>query len=481
MKGKEPMTLSKTGQKRFTIKPLVIACGLTLASGLSAADTLQEIYELALKNDPQRKADVAAYEAGKESLKIARAGLLPQVRGSGSYSDTTNDTTGTRFSFDPITNSIGIQPVDQTEESTRDGWDITLTQALFNMNTWYSYKQGGKRSEVAEADFGASQQAFIIRVAEAYINVLRSIDNLETTLAEQRALESQLEQTKQRFEVGLTAITDVHEAQAQYDNVSANALIAQGELGIRFEALEVLTGQPTNSVAPVSDDFPVAPPTPANREDWVNFALSNNFALKSARLNSEVSRYTALAAKSAHYPTLSGTARISSNNSESEGQFGPSNTTTDGNSISLSLDIPIYSGGRVSAQRRQAYQQQLQSQERFNATQRQTIQAARSLHLTVVTGVAQVEARQQQIISSQSALEATQAGYEVGTRNLVDVLLAQRTLYQAQRAYTTALYEYILNTLRLKETAGNLTPQDIIELNQFLDNANQVNRSDFNQ
>lgn len=473
----------KLNRNSFSLKAksLVLGCSLAVASSFSAAETLLEIYELALRNDPQRKADIAAYEAGKEAVKISRAGILPLVRGSGSYNDSESDTVGTRFSFDPLTNSIGIQPVDQTEESTRDGWSVSLTQPLFDMGAWYSYKQGGKRSEIAEANFGASQQTFIIRVADAYINVLRAIDTLETTLAERRALESQLEQTRQRFEVGLTAITDVHEAQARYDSVNANTLLAQGQLGIAFEALEVLTGEAPDSIAPVSDNFPVSPPTPANREDWVNFALANNYALQASKLSAEAARYSALVAKSQHYPTLSGTVSVSNNNSESQGQFGPSDTTTDGNSASLSLDIPIYSGGRVSAQRRQAYQQQIQSQEQYNTTQRQTVQSARSFHLTVVTAVSQVEARQQQIISSQSALEATQAGYEVGTRNLVDVLLAQQALYQAQRAYTTALYDYIISTLRLKETAGTLTPDDIEQLNQFLDTLNQVERSDYEQ
>lgn len=466
---------------KFALKPLAMVCGIFMMGNAANAATLQEIYELALQNDPQRKADLAAYEAGMESKKISRARILPTVTGSGSYSDSESTTEGTRFSLDPITNQIGIRDISQDESTERTSWSISLRQPLFDMGAWYSYKQGGKRSEVAEANFGASQQDFIIRVADAYINALRAIDTLETSLAERRALESQLEQTRQRFEVGLTAITDVHEAQAQFDSVNATTLLNQGNLGIAFEALEVLTGQAPNAVAPVADNFPVSPPTPARREDWVEFALSNNYSLKAAKLNSETSRYSALIAKSAHYPTLSGTVSYNTGATVSDGQFGPTDTTSDGNSVSLSLNIPIYSGGGTSAQRRQAYQQQLQSEEQFNLAQRQTVQSARSLHLNVVTGVAQVEARRQAIISSQSALEATQAGYEVGTRNLVDVLLAQRGLYQAQRNYSNTLYDYIMNTLRLKQTAGTLTPEDIEQLNQYLDIANQVNLSDFDQ
>ena len=464
-----------------SVKTLVVISAVALIGNVASAATLEEIYELALQNDPQRKADVAAYEAGKETVKIARSQLLPFVRGSANYNDRESTTEGTQFSFDPVTNTIGIQPVNQDRASESDGWTVSLTQPLFDMGAWYSYKQGGKRSEIAEANFGASQQDFIIRVADTYISVLRAIDTLDSSLAERRALESQLEQVRQRFEVGLTAITDVHDAQAQYDSVNANTLLAEGNLGIAFEALEVLIGVTPDAVAPVSDTFPVNPPQPAQREEWVNFALDNNYSLEAAKLNAEAARYTALTAKSQHYPTLSGTLSYSSDNTVQDSQFGPSDTTTDGNSVSLSLNIPIYSGGGVSAQRRQAYQQQLQAEENYNLAQRQTVQSARSFHLAVVTGVSQVEARRQAIISNQSSLEATQAGYEVGTRNLVDVLLAQRNLYQAQRAYSAVLYDYIINTLRLKQTAGTLTPEDIDQLNQFLDAANQIRRSDYGQ
>ena len=461
----------------FFLKPLALVCGVLVTASSVQADTLQEIYELALRNDPQRKADLAAYEAGKEARNISRSSLLPSIRGTAGYSDGESTTTGREPTLD--NGVIVVRNVNSDRGSESNDWRITLSQPLFDMGAWYSYKQGGKRSEIAEANFGASQQDFIIRVADAYINVLRAIDTLESSIAERNAVASQLEQNQQRFEVGLTAITDVHEAQARFDSVNANTLLAEGNLGIAFEQLEVLTGQESDSIAPVGDNFPVNPPTPSDRESWVNFALANNYSLISAKLNAEASRYSALAAKSAHLPTLSGSISYSSNNSQADSPFGTSDTTTDRDNISLNLDIPIYSGGRVSAQRRQAYQDQVRAQENFNLTQRQTVQSARSTHLNVVIGVSQVEARRQQIISSQSALEATQAGYEVGTRNLVDVLVQQQALYAAQRAYSNALYDFILNTLRLKQTAGNLTPEDIEQLDQFLDSANQVNRSDF--
>ena len=476
MKGKDTMN----SKYSLNFKLVLLILSLTLMSGLSTAETLQEIYELALRNDSQLKADIAAYEAGKEGKKIGLSNLLPNINGGVSYSDSSRDSEGQQ-----VFNGIPVGPAStSTTDSTSTGYSASLSQPLFDLPAWYSYKQGNLNTEQAEIQFKADQQAFIIRVAQAYFNVLRAIDGLETSIAEQTALESQLEQTRQRFEVGLTAITDVYEAQASYDSAVANTLSSRGNLGIAYEALAVLTGQAHDSVAPVVENFQAVNPVPENRADWVDFAMQNNYNLESARLNAEASRLTSKIRTSAHLPTLSADIRYSHNDGDTESSLNPgsiSNSISDTTSYSINLNVPIYSGGRTSAQRRQAYQNYMRAQELYNSTQRQTIQSARSLHLAVETSVAQVAARQQAIVSNQSALEATQAGYEVGTRNLVDVLQAQRSLFLAQRAYYTALYDYILNTLSLKQAAGLLNPKDIEELNQFLDSANQVNRSDFEQ
>ncbi|MGD8175976.1 TolC family outer membrane protein [Marinimicrobium sp. ARAG 43.8] len=443
---------------------------MTLTSFGASANSLLDIYELALEHDAQLQADRAAYEGGLENRALGRAGLLPQINARAFYTDTEEDTT------DNINNESG------TFERENSGWEISLTQPLFDMSRWYQYQRGTTLSELAEMQFGADQQSLIVRVAEAYFNVLRAADNLETALAEEKALNQQLEQTRQRYEVGLTAITEVHEAQSVYDNAAAAALQARGDLGIAYEALEVLTGQPHDRIAPLAEDFPVVRPTPSDRHAWVEFALKNNYDLKVARLNSVAAEQSARASKSQHLPTLSASASYSDVDNEGTQFFGqpiPTNTQVEGRSITLSLNVPLFSGGGVSAERRQAQAQYLQSRAEFNRAERGTIQSARALHLSVETGVSQVRARAQAIVSAESALEATQSGYEVGTRNLVEVLLAQQALYQAQRDYQNALYDYIIDTFALQQVAGMLTPADVQEVDAALAQERMLRRSDY--
>ncbi len=449
---------------------LYVAIGLlALAPFGASANSLQEIYELALKNDAQLKADKAGYEANKELSNIARAGLLPQINATyTAYSKTDTDVT------DNLLGTSARNDITKTK-----GWNVTLTQPLFDLSAWYVYKKGQRLSEQAEAQFGADQQSLIVRVATAYFNVLRSVDRLESTTAEQNAFAHQLDQVKQRFDVGLTAITDVHEAQAAYDSALAATLEARGSLSISYEALEVLTGKAEDQIAPLSEQFPVVNPTPADRAEWVNFALKNNYELKASRLNADAAQKNANAARAEHLPTVD--ARVSYNKSDSDGvnrkiQF---DETDDGSTVTIGVNIPIFSGLRTSSTARQAVSQGLQAEELFNSAQRSTIQNTRALHLSVETDVARVAARKQATVSNQSALEATQAGYEVGTRNLVEVLQAQSKLYQARRDYSNALYDYVIDTIKLREVAGLLTPADVQEVDKWLQNGAPVSRATY--
>ena len=449
---------------------------LALSPLLANASSLLDIYQLALENDSQLKADRAAYEAGLENRYLGRAALLPQINASATYTESDDDSVN-RVPIDP--NDPFVQSGTGNTDLAQKNWGVSLQQPLLNMAAWYDYKRGIKLSEQAEAQFGADQQSLIVRVAEAYFNVLRAIDTLEATIAEERALAQQLEQAKQRYEVGLTAITEVHEAQAAYDSALALRLESRGNLSISYEALEVLTGQPHDQVAPLSPEFPVVDPIPSDRHEWVEFSLANNYALKATRLQADALAETAKASRSGHLPTV--TANISYNDNATDGtRYGqPIDNTSEGPSIGVRLDVPLFSGGGTSSRRRQAYAQSAQAMELFNSAQRNVVQSTRALHLSVETGVAQVQARKQAIVSSQSALEATQSGYEVGTRNLVEVLLAQRQLYQARRNYATALYDYIINTVRLSEVAGMLTPADVQEIDKWLNEQAPVNRSQY--
>jgi len=433
----------------------------------ASANSLLDVYELALQNDAQLKADQAKYEAGVENKTIGRSGLLPQINANAQAGKNDGDSNLKRV------------PATTTSDYDTTEWSISLNQPLFDMAAWYSYKQGVKLSEQAEAQFGADQQSLIVRVAEAYFNVLRAIETLEATVAEEKALEKQLEQTKQRFEVGLTAITDVHEAQAAYDTSRATTLEARGNVSISYEALEVLTGKPEDQIAPLSNKFPVIAPVPANRADWVEFSLKNNYNLKASKLQAEASLQNAKANRSGHLPTLDASLGYSDTTTEGIRESTAIDNENDGSSINLRLEVPIYSGGAVSGRSRQAYAQYTQAQEIYNSTQRNVIQSTRSLHLSVETDVASVQARQQAIVSGQSALEATQSGYEVGTRNLVEVLIAQRNLYQARRNYSDARFNYVINSVKLREVAGMLTPADVQRVDQWLMDDALLSRSQY--
>jgi len=462
--------------------PSLLVAALTTVISFSAAtsqaSSLQDMYALALENDHQIKADTAAYRAGMESKTIGRAGLLPQISASASISDINQSSTSYQA-------AVGHVATFETESDNK-AYSVSLTQPLFNMAAWFGYKQGQAMSQQAEAQFNADQQALIMRVTEAYFNVLRAIDNMETALAEEKAYAHQLEQTKQRFEVGLTAITDVHEAQAVYDTATATTLEALGNLGIGFEELEVLTGRSHDSASPLVDNFPIVQPEPTARSEWVDFSLQNNHTLKVAKYSAESARQGARAKASGHLPTLTGSYSYTGKDDTDTDIVGVTgididSLTEDQKIMTISLQVPLFSGGRTSSERRQAHQLHMQSQELYNKAQRSTIQSTRSLHLSVTIDVAQVKARKQAITSGQSALEATQAGYEVGTRNLVDVLVAQRNVFNAQRNYDNTRYDYILSMLRLKESAGLLSPKDVQDLNRWLDADKPVMRSAFEQ
>ncbi len=423
----------------------------------SLADTLTGIYESAVQNDPVLRAARANFNADRENKNIARGALLPQLSISGDYTQSElNDSS-------PIFGMGGLIDSDTTSYSA------SLNQAIFDMPSWYSFQSGKALSESARAQFAADQQSLIIRVSDAYFNVLRAYDNLQTRDAEERAIQRQLEQTRERFEVGLLPVTDVHEAQAVFDDAAVNSLEARGALNIAFEGLAVLTGQDHKVLAGLMANFAATNPEPLSNQEWVDFAIGNNFQLKVAELGKDAAYNSAKASAAARLPKVSG--RVSYFDSDSDGTryTSPFESQQDGHSFVVSVSMPIWMGGSVDAQRRQAKQRSIASDEGFIATKRNTVQAARSLHQLVLTNTARVKARKQSITSADSALQATQAGYEVGTRNIVDVLVAQRTVYQARRNYSNARYDYILSMMRLKEVAGQLSPEDVYQLNAWLD------------
>ncbi|MDA9091119.1 TolC family outer membrane protein [Porticoccaceae bacterium] len=427
-----------------------------LVAQISTADTLNDIYESALLNDPVLRAARASFNAERETKNIARGALLPQLAISGDYTES-------EINDNPPSVITGLIDTNTTT------YGVSLSQAFFDMPSWYSFKSGKALSDSAQAQFAADQQSLIIRVSEAYFNVLRAYDNLQTRSAEQRAIQRQLEQTRERFEVGLLPVTDVHEAQAVFDDAAVNSLEARGALNIAFEGLQVLTGQDHEALAGLTDTFMATNPEPLSNQEWVDFAIGNNFQLKVAELGKDAAYNSAKAAASARLPKITGRASYYESDMDGTRYTNPIETQQDGHSFVVSVTMPIWMGGSVDAKRRQAKQLSIASKEGYAATKRNIIQASRSLHQLVLTNTARVKARKQSITSADSALQATQAGYEVGTRNIVDVLVAQRSVYQARRNYANARYDYILSMMRLKEVAGQLAPDDIYQLNGWLD------------
>jgi len=452
-----------------------LALALALLSGTAGAESLTDIYELALENDAQLKAEEAQYRASLEDEKVAMAALLPQVSAGYSYQDSDVETTSPGIiGFD----NGGVPIIGDTFDNTKtnvDTYQVSLSQAIFDLPAWFSFQSGKELTRQAEATFAANQQNLIVRVVEAYLAVLRAADNLAASEAQERAFERQLEQTQQRFEVGLIAITDVYEAQAAYDLGQVTRIRDENALDVARERLSVLTGKRHDNLEVLADAFEPKKPEPIKRDAWVEFALENNFNLKAAQYAEEAARQNAKARKLAHAPTVSGTAQYSESETtgsrfqDPAGIFNfPPDQERDLTAFGIEVNLPLYSGGAISANRRRAAQEFIAARENRINLSRNTVTEARSLHLTVLSDVAQVAARKQSIVSSKSALDATQAGYEVGTRNVVDVLNAQNTLFAAQRDYANSRYDYILNMLRLKEQAGLLSPEDVFRLDGFL-------------
>ena len=446
-------------------------CSVFLMAQNSAADSLKDIYELALQGDPTLRAARANFQVGRETQSISRAYLLPVISATGSYQQTEGDSESARIYF-------GGEPAQSTQfsDSTETSYGVSLRQPLFDMPAWYQFQRGKSLSKSAAAQFAADQQTLILRVSNAYLGALRAYDNNETRKAEQRAIQRQLDQTRERFEVGLLPITDVHEAQAVFDDALVNSLEARGAVNIAFDALEAITGTNHNVLSGLKDEFMASNPEPLSSADWVSFSLAGNYQLKTAKLGKDASYNQAKAATAELLPKITFNANYS--NRDSDGtttaylpggdRISDTFANSDGHSFSVNLSMPIWSSG-INAGRRQYKQQSIASSENFEVAKRNTVQTARTRHQLVITNAARVKARKQAITSAESALGATQAGYEVGTRNIVDVLASQRSVFQAKRNYANARYDYIFAMMGLKEVAGQLSPDDIYQLNAWLD------------
>ncbi|MBU3056354.1 TolC family outer membrane protein [Pseudomonas indica] len=425
---------------------------------LSAKTDLVTVYQEAVANNADLAAARANYEASREVVPQARAGLLPNLSAGASMNDTRTELDSPSASF------------------SRSGtvYQANLTQPIFRADRWFQLQAAEATSEQAALEFSATQQNLILQSAEAYFAVLRAQDNLAATKAEEAAFKRQLDQANERFDVGLSDKTDVLEAQAGYDSARANRLIAQRQVEDAFQALVTLTNRDHGSLEGIVHTLPVLAPTPNDATAWVDTAAKQNLNLLASNYAVDAAEETLRQRKAGHAPTLDAVASYQKGDNDAMGFTNSLGSSTrisgdvEQRTIGLQLNIPIYSGGLTSSQVRESYQRLTQSEQQRESLRRQVVQNTRDLHRAVNTDVEQVQARRQTIISSQSALEATEIGYQVGTRNIVDVLDAQRQLYSSVRDYNNARYDYILNNLRLKQAAGTLSPADLEDLARFL-------------
>ena len=425
---------------------------LAFSSFPSFADDLLTVYKFAVKNDPQFRAAHAGYQAEREVKAQSRALLYPSITLSADYTDTNEETTGGSL----LTPGI--------YEYNTKGYNLNLTQPLYRQKNYVGLRQADAQIAQALATFENAKQNLLLRVTTQYFAVLAAEDDLAFAIAERKAIKEQLVQTEQRFNVGLIAITDVHEARARHDQAVAQAIVAENTLAISLETLREITAQDHQKLAPLSTQHPLVKPEPADIKQWTETANNRNALLKASQKAVDVAREEVSRQRANHYPTLDLVANRNYSNFGG-GPFG--NRQRDDTTVSLQFNLPLYQGGLVNSQTRAAAFRLKQARENYELQKRATKRQTRNSYLSVIANISQVKALKQALASSSTALQATQAGFEVGTRTAVDVLNSQRELYRAQRDYAQVRYNYVLETLRLKQAAGTLSVLDIEQLNPW--------------
>lgn len=441
---------------------------VALAAGCCAtaaqANALLDVYQQALANDKPFQAAQFQRDAALQAKPLAVANLLPQIGAQGSYTDSENSSTGS--SSEVVGGPSTIYTIDSENKTT--AYSVSLTQSIFDWSAIQKLRQSNDQVALAETSYRASQQDLILRVATAYFNVLAAADTLRFSQAENQAVGRQLEQSKQRFEVGLSAITDVQEAQARYDLTVASLITAETALSSARRVLAETTGGTDSAAAAVPEDMPLAGPDPQTPATWIDAARKDNLSVLAARLQSEIAKKDIGIARSGHLPTLS----LQGGYSNSDGDTTIANNTTpkesDGTSISVVAKLPLFAGGAVRASVKAASSTSSQRQALLESATRTAERQTGDAYQGVLSGVARVKAFKQAVISSKTALEASEVGLQVGARTSIDVLNAQQQLYSAERDYARARYDYLLSVLQLKAYAGRLAEADLAEIDRLL-------------
>jgi outer membrane protein len=462
-------------KNRIKLKYLVTIIVAGSVPGITSADSLLEVYQQALQSDPLIHEAEARRMATFEILPQARAALLPQLRAGGAWSDGSN--TGLQsFQQEISPGVVEFRTVEIDSDFDSFGWNAELRQTIFRWDQFVGMKQATKRVAKAEVDFEAAQQDLIVRVVSRYFAVLGAEDRLTSIHADRLAIARQLEQARQRFDVGLIAITAVQESRAAYDQSVASEIQAKRELATARELLREITGEYTPSLSAPGDDFPLLSPQPSDEGTWIDMAMDQNLALVASRFDEEIARDEISFRKTGHYPTLDLVANYDTSDTDvsnvalagipSPNPNFPTGNTRD--SISIQFSVPLFEGGRTSSRVREAVYLHRASREQLQRVARETERATRDAYLGVLSEISRVNALSQAVASSRTALEATQAGFEVGTRTIVDVLNSQRSLYVAITNFYQSRYTYIGNVLSLKLASGSLQIQDLEQIDKFL-------------
>lgn len=436
---------------------LLLSMGLGVRAGGVGAESLLDVYQMALGGDPRLAAARYEHEATESTVKQARAGLLPRVAFEVDKTDEQQNIISSRNAV------IGAGK----SRFNIDAYTLTITQPIFRLGAWERLAQTEAGVKQAFALRTASEQSLMVRVATAYLGVLAAKDNLEFSSAEREAVGKQLQLAEERVKRGLAAQGTVHDARARYAQVSAREIEARNVLDDARQGLREIIGSELGSYKAVREDIPLRQPEPANIEKWVETALNQNLALEARRQAGEVALREVQKQRAGHYPTLDLVA-TRTNREQGGSMFGGGShiETTD---LSLKLNVPIYEGGGTSALTQEAVSRHLKSQQELEQERRAVERQTRAAFQGVISGASQVEALKQGVVAQKSAMEVKQESYKAGLVTVLAVLDAQRDLYMAKRDYAKARYDYLLYRLRLKQAVGTLAESDLEEVNRLLD------------
>ncbi|MEZ8052306.1 outer membrane channel protein TolC [Vibrio atlanticus] len=426
--------------------PLFISAAIGSLSSSAFADTLAEVYDQAKQNDPQLLRSAAKRDAAFEAVTSNRSDLLPQIDLRANYDINRGERS------------------DVNNDSNQWGAGIYFSQELYKRSSWITLDTAEKTARQADSSYAAEQQALILRVATAYFEVLRAQDSLEFVRAEKAAVARQLEQTKQRFEVGLSAITDVHDAQAQYDGVLADEVLAENTLINNYEGLREITGQEHSNLNILDTDRFSASKSSESAVALVEQAQEKNLKLLASRIDQDIAKDNITLASSGHLPSLT----LDGSYSLADQSSSPSDYDQDNLNVGLNLVVPLYTGGSTTSLTKQAEYNYVAASEDLEATYRSVVKDVRAFNNNISASIGALRAYEQSVVSAQSALEATEAGFDVGTRTIVDVLDSTRRLYDANKNLSDARYNYILSVLQLRQAVGTLSEQDIVDVNAGL-------------